>query len=346
MNLYKYFFLLVISSSTNSIFSQGDSLPYEMYKEKVVLYTDFGYTSAPFSISNNFPFGVKELKYRNNYKGVIGYGMCYKWFSLRLFHALEGDSKSEEKYGKTRYSGFGFTFNVKKSYWDVDFRTFKGYSILKAESWNSALSKDQPNLIRPATKSVGFSINTWYFFNKNFKMQAVLGKKAHFTREVKSWYLKSTFNAYGISNDTIGAPSVIPTILTDPNNSKTLSNSFSAVDFGVIPGYAYATRKNNWQVSGLFGLGAVIQSKQYIVNGNPRAFIGLAPRYDVRLVGGYSVPRYFVFLVTDIDNKSIRFNQLVYRQSFYSIKLLAGIRLNTKGEKEEKKKKEKKKLFS
>ena len=333
MILYKYFFLILLVISSFNTFSQADSLPYELYKEKIVLYTDFGYTSAPFSISNNFPLGIKELKYRNNYKEVFGFGICYKWFSLRLFHALQGNTKSEEKYGKTRYQGFGFTFNARKSYWDVDFRTFKGYAILKADEWNPTLTKQQPNLIRPATRSTGFSINTWYFFNENFKMQAVLGKKAHFTKKVTSWYLKSTFNAYGINNDTIGSPSLIPTALIDPTNTKTSSNSFSAVDFGVIPGYAYGNRINNWQISGLLGVGAVIQSKQYMVNNNTRAFVGLAPRYDIRLVGGYSVPRYFIFLVTDIDNKSIRFNQLIYRQSFYSIKLLAGIRLNTREKK-------------
>ncbi len=330
MKFYKYFLTIVIYSTSLLTFSQKDTLPYEMYKKKIILYTDFGYTSAPFSISNNYPLGVNKLKYRNNYKEVLGFGICYKWFSLRLFFSSKGNTKSEENYGKTTYNGFGFTFNAKKTYWDIDFRTFQGYAIKNAYEWNPDLSKSEPNDIRPRIRSTGFSINTWYFHNKNFKMLAVLGKKAHFTKEVRSWYIKSSFNIYGIRNDN---QSIIPYILTDSNNSKTQSNTFSALDFGVIPGYAYGNRKNNWQISGLFGLGAVIQAKHYVSNGHPRGFLGLAPRYDIRLVGGYSVPRYFIFLETDIDNKSIRFNQLIYRQSYYSIKLLAGLRLQTKEKK-------------
>jgi hypothetical protein len=64
--------------------------------------------------------------------------------------------------------------------------------------------------------------------------------------------------------------------------------------------------------------------------------LGLAPRYDVRLIFGHSKPTYFIFLVTDFDNKSIRFSDLIVRQYFYSVKLVGGYRFPTKakGEKE------------
>jgi hypothetical protein len=105
----------------------------------------------------------------------------------------------------------------------------------------------------------------------------------------------------------------------------------------VIPGYAYVNKIKNWQFSGNFGLGAVLQSKFYEVNGTTRSFAGLAPRYDVRLVGGYNVDTYYVMLVTDFDNKSISFNDLTYRQWYYSVRITGGIRLDRK-EKTQKKK--------
>lgn len=320
------------------VFAQTDSLPYEMYKKKVVLYSDFGYTSAPFSLSYNFPGTINKISYRNNYKEVLGFGICHKWFALRLFHSSKGDAKSEEMYGKTNYFGVGFNFNLGKSYWDFDYRTFTGYAVKNAYQWNPALTSQLPNDIRPHTKSIGFSINSWYFYNKDFKIQAVFGKTGHFIKEVRSWYVKSTFNIYGVTNEK---NSLIPIQLIDPSNSKTSSSYFSAVDFGVVPGYAYANRKKNWQITGILGLGAVIQNKHYTVgaNGPDRGLIGLAPRYDIKIVGGYSVPNFFVFLVTDFDNKSIRFNDLIYKQSFFSIKLLGGIRINTKEKKQKKKEK-------
>ncbi len=339
MNFKIICFCFITLCGSNLAIAQADTLPYEMYKKKVVLYSDFGYTSAPFSLSYNFPGSVNKIAYRNNYKKVLGFGICHKWFALRLFHSSKGDAKSEEMYGKTTYFGVGFNFNLGKSYWDIDYRTFTGYAVKNAYQWNPALTSELPNDIRPNTKSIGFSINSWYFYNKDFKIQAVLGKTGHFIREVKSWYVKSTFNIYGVTNEK---NSLIPIQLIDPSNSKTSSSYFSAIDFGIVPGYAYANRKKNWQITGILGLGAVIQNKHYTVgpNGPDRGLIGLAPRYDIKIVGGYSVPKFFVFLVTDFDNKSIRFNDLIYKQSCFSIKLLGGIRINTK-EKEKKKKKEK-----
>lgn len=323
---------------SNWMIAQTDSLPYEMYKKKVILYSDFGYTSAPFSLSYNFPGSINKISYRNNYKQVLGFGICHKWFALRLFHSSKGNTRSEEMYGKTTYFGLGFNFNLGKSYWDFDYRTFTGYAVKNAYQWNPALTSQLPNDIRPNTKSIGFSINSWYFYNKDFKIQAVFGKTGHFIKQVRSWYVKSTFNIYGVTNEK---NSLIPIQLADPTNSKTSSSYYSAIDFGVVPGYAYANRKNNWQITGILGLGAVIQNKHYTVgaNGPDRSLIGLAPRYDIKIVGGYSVPKFFIFLVTDFDNKSIRFNDLIYKQSFFSIKLLGGIRINTK--EKEKKKKEK-----
>lgn len=331
---FRIFFLVLFISVVSR--AQNDSLPYESYKNKIVTYSDFGYTSGPFSIKYDYPGATEKLKYRNNYKNVLGFGICYKWFSLRLSFALPGNAKSEDKFGKTTYFAIGSNFTIKKFYWDLDIKTFGGYAIKNAYHWNDTLSPSIPNDIRPNTKSFGVSVNTWYFRDKHFKMSAIIGITGHYLREVKTWYLKGTFNIYGIGNES---SSIIPTPLTDPLNTKTSSTSYSAADIGVIPGYAYVNRKNNWQYSGLFGLGAVLQSKFYTVNGTTRGFLGLAPRYDIRFIGGYSVPRYFVFLVTEIDNKSIRFNDLVYRQSFYSIKLVAGIRFNVKKEEEKKKKK-------
>jgi hypothetical protein len=69
------------------------------------------------------------------------------------------------------------------------------------------------------------------------------------------------------------------------------------------------------------------------VDGESRSFTGLQPRYDIRFIGGYSVPKYFVFLVTDFDNKSIKFNTLTYNQTIYTLRLVGGIRLEPKEKK-------------
>ena len=137
--------------------------------------------------------------------------------------------------------------------------------------------------------------------------------------------VKGTFNVFGINNNGQG---ILPQQLQDPNNSKTSASAFSSLDFGAVPGYAYANRIKNWQFSGWIGLGAVVQAKVYTFQNNTNGYLGLAPRYDIRFITGYSNADYFIYFVTDFDNKSIRFNDLVYRQYYYSLKLVGGIRFD------------------
>lgn len=306
-----------------------DTVPYTLFKDKLVLYSDLGYASAPFSIKYDFSQGVDKLKYRNNFRTILGLGMAYKWFALRLGFPLPGDVKPVSRFGKTSPFNLGLDFTIKKTFIDLELRRYQGYVIKNAKKWNDTLDDLHPNDIRKNTIALSLSANAWYFHNKHYKMSALRGKTGHYEGIVKTWYIKSTFNIFGIGNET---ESIIPLELIDPANSKTGANVLSSADFGAIPGYAFVNKINNWQFSIMAGFGAVIQIKYYEnddVNIS-RSFLGLAPRYDIKLIGGYTVPRYFIFVVTDFDNKSIRFNDFFYRQSFYYIKLVGGVRLDAK----------------
>ena len=254
---------------------------------------------------------------------------------MRLGIPLPGNVRPISRFGSTVHYDLGVDFTVKKTFCDIDIRNYKGYAIKNATSWNDTLNDLHPNDIRPATNAVSFSANVWYFHDHNFKMTALKGKTAHYNREVKTWYIKSSLNIFGVGN---GNNSLVPVELIDTLNTKTGTNVISSIDLGFIPGYAYVNKINNWQFSAIAGLGAAIQGKFYNVDNVTRGFLGLAPRYDIKLIGGYSKPNYFLFIVTDFDNKSIRFSDFVYRQSFYSVKLVGGWRLDVK-EKEKKKRK-------
>jgi hypothetical protein len=322
--------------------AQNNPAPYTLFKDKIVLYTDLGYTSAPFSIHYNFLESIDKLKFKNNYRTVLGFGGSYKWFAMRIAFPLPGNMRSVGRYGNTVHYDLGVDFTIKKTFCDIDIRNYQGYAIKNANQWNDTLNKLNPNDIRKNTNALSFSANVWYFHDKNFKMTALKGKTGHYNREVKTWYLKNTLSIFGVRN---GTSSLVPTELIDSTNSKTGSNSLSSIDFAFIPGYAYVNKIKNWQFSLIGGIGAAIQLKSYALNDANRGFLGLAPRYDIKFIGGYTVPKYFVFLVTDFDNKSIRFTDFVYRQSFYSIKIVGGFRFDTKAQKEENKKSKKKRLF-
>lgn len=264
----------------------------------------------------------------------MGFGFSYKWMALRFGFNVISNLKPVKKYGKTSYIDFGFDFPIRKTYFEFDIRNYTGYAIRNAWHWNDTLNPMLPNDIRSGTNTLSVSLNGWYFHNRDFKMSVLKGKVGHYNKEVFTWYLKGTLNVQGVSNNE----SLIPFQLTDSLNSKTRSTTLSAFDFGVIPGAAYVNRYKNWQYAAMIGFGPVVQSKFYVTNENTRGFLGLAPRYDIRFIAGYNVPKWFVMLVTHFDNKSIRINDLKYTNSSHNIRVVAGIRLDTKTKKEEKEK--------
>ncbi len=309
----------------------SDTLPYSLYKDRVILFSDLGFNAAPFTLRDDFNEGQEKLKYKHNLKLSLGLGVMYKWFSLRIGFGLPGTLRPKSRFGNSQITDLGLTFNFKKTFWDIDGRNYYGYSIVDANQWNDTLNTLTPNLIRPTTRAVSFSTNVWYFQNKHFKMPAVLGKVGHYNEAEKTWYLKGTVNFFGISNE---AKALAPVELIDTTQTKSSAHTIAAVDIGVVPGYAYVGRINHWQFSAFGGLGAVVQSKIYTAGQTSRGLIGLAPRLDLRFIAGYSKPEYFVWFVTDFDVKSIRFQEMRYNQTFYSLKVVAGIRLDNKKEDE------------
>ena len=321
-------FLISIGGFSQTLLDSTSKI--EDFKQNLVVYTDLGFNSAPFTIGYPFSADIDQLNYKNNFKTFLGLGIAYRWFSLRVGFPILSSYRPTAKYGSTKQFNFGFDFSFLKTYYDLEFKYLEGYSLQKANRWDPT---KYPNDIQSNLVSYNLALNGWYFHDKNFKMNALLGKRAHYTREVHTWYVKSTINFFGLDN---GNNPLIPVQLQDADNSKTQLSAVKSFDFGLIPGYAYVNRINNWQFAGWFGFGPVIQSKFYTYSNNSRGFLGLAPRYDVRLIFGHSKPTYFIFLVTDFDNKSIRFSDLIVRQYFYSLKLVGGYRFpaKAKGEKE------------
>lgn len=328
--------ILFLSCFVTAQANPEDSIAYNLYKDKIVLYSDLGYNSAPFSIKDDFVGGYKKLRFRHNQKVVLGFGVAYKWFALRIGFGLPGSLRSVSKYGQANYQDVGIKFNIKKTFWDIDFRNYRGFSIQDAYRWDDSLTTFHPNAIMPNIGAVSFSINSWYFKSDNFKMQSVFGKVGDFKRSIGTWYIKSTLNLFGVGNAN---QPLIPFELIDTTQTKSYVDAVSALDIGVVPGYAYVYRKGFWQVSAFAGLGGVLQAKFYGAKNITRGFLGIAPRIDMRFIAGYSKPKYFFWLTTEFDVKSISYKEMKFSQGYHSIRLVGGVRLDKK----EKKKKEKEK---
>ncbi|MCH2230387.1 MAG: DUF4421 family protein [Crocinitomicaceae bacterium] len=323
-NTIIFFFSILLG--TLSLSQENDTLPYEFFKERIVLLADVGFNSAPFSIKDNYKLGVKKIRYKNNIKPAVGLGFAYKWFGLRIGFTLPLNMLDENKYGDTQYFELAIKANIKQTFCSIDLRSYNGYAVKDAYKFNDSLSAVTPNALMPFTRSASLSANVWYFRDKNFKMQAFQGRSAHFKEESKTWYFKGTLNFFGVSNDN---STIIPKELADTIDRKS-ARGIGAIDLGFIPGYAYGNRINNWQFGLFAGIGGVVQSKYYQKDGITRSFLGIAPRVDFKIAGGYSRRNYFVLLSSDFDIKSLKIQEMSYNQTYYNIRLMAGIRLHTK----------------
>lgn len=311
------------------LWSQNDSISKkpQLYRDKIVLYADHGFNAAPFSIRYPFSSTVNHVSFKHNLKPLLGFGIQYKWFGLRVGFSLKSQYRPTSRYGNSEYFDIGFRLNVKRTFWDIDFRNYKGYVIKDAYKWNDTLDALHPNLLMPNIKIFSLSVNSWYFRSKDYRMSAVLGTNDEFKKTRKTWYFKSTFNIFGVGNN---ASQLAPIPDIDSTDGRGRVKSLSAIDLGLVPGYAYTKRYNYWQASVFGGLGGVIQAKWYAHDSITRGFIGLAPRIDLRFVAGYSHPKYFFWFTSDFDIKNIQQQKLLYLQTYYQLRLVAGVRLDKK----------------
>lgn len=316
-------YLIIFLLSAFTVQGQTDTLPYNMFKDRFVLKSSLGYNSAPFSIRGNFGGEKEVLKYRANMNAVMGLGFSYKWFSLGLNFALPGYIKNTEKFGETQYFDFNFNFDVKRWHFAFDLHNYTGFSLINANRFSDTLVEPGfNNQLKSKMQSASVSIHAYHFKNKQFKMKPALGIVGNYKQEVTSFYLKYTMNLHAI-----GSPDgLFPHEHLNDTRSILQSTLMSAFDFGAVPGYVYVNNINGWQFGGFGGLGLVLQTKFYEFNNTTRGFLGLAPRIDLRLQGGYNVENWFLMLDAAFDNKSIRFNDVRYRQNYYYLRFLYGYR--------------------
>lgn len=298
---------------------------YTLYKDRIVVFADLGSYVAPFSINYPFTPSVGKLVYQDNPRITMGVGGIYKWFSFRVVFPLFGNAFSLSKYGKSSQFSLGGGFTIRKTYFDIDLRTYTSYAIVDADQFTTVPQHSSPNLIRSKMHSSCFSLDSWYFHNKQFKMNALLGKTGHYNREVMTWYIKSSLSVFSISSEKA---KIIPSELINTSDTKTMATFIGSAELTCLPGFAYVNRIRNWQFAGLIGIGPAFQLKSYRAEGKTRGFLGVAPRFDFKLIGGYSLPSYFAFLQLVYDNKSVAFNDFVYQQNFFSIQLAGGYRFN------------------
>ncbi|MGB0934113.1 MAG: hypothetical protein ACPGU5_07500 [Lishizhenia sp.] len=308
------------------IFSQ-ESDAYTVWKEKLVIHSGISYRTAPFSIKYNLPNDINRLKYKGNLNTIFNVGFAYKWAALKVGLQLPGYLRNKDNFGETRYFDLNLEFGLKSWYFDFELHTMKGFALVNSTNLDSNLvSEGSANLLYPSTNSSSLSLSSWKFFNKEYKVKPALGIVGRYKKRLLSGYLKTSLNLHGVRNNE----ALMPFTFIDTLNTIARANGLSSLDIGIVPGIAFVDNLKGWQYGAWFGFGGVVQAKFWSADNSNRGFLGLAPRIDLKLKVGYNVDNYFVMLLADFDNKSIRFNDLKYRQIYYQIGITGGYRFNIK----------------
>ena len=323
--MHKKLFILCILFAQICV-AQVDSIPYRMFKDNLVVHSSIGYNAAPFSLSGDFG-QIDKLKYRANLNPIMGIGLAYKWFAINVNFKLPGYVRNTNDYGRTNYLDLGVKFGIRKWFFNIDLHAYRGFGVKNANSISGNLPvSDRDVFLNDKLNTFSFSINGYRFQRKSFNMKSALGIKGRYHDKASSFYIKYTVNIHGID----ASNKIMPYTYFQNDKAIHRSNNISAFDFGAVPGWAHINNINGWQYGVLAGLGGVIQAKSYSFDGTNRGFLGIAPRLDLKVQGGYNVDNWFLMLTSSFDNKSIRFNEFQYQQVYYYVRLTYGYRFNKK----------------
>lgn len=323
---WAFFVFSFIFQTTWANSTPSDSLPYTSYKNHFIYFNDIGFSAAPFTLKNQFHGVKRKLKFEHNLRPVLGVGMAWRWLSFRLGIGLPYTLRSKKKYGDANYFHLGLKFNFKRFHINVAVDNYHGYILTNRHNWDSNFSSKEFDK-NFNINCVNLSISGWYFFDKRFNMNAFLGRRAFYHSEAKSWYVRPLLNIFGMDNK---GKIIAPSILTDTSTERTLIHSLGVFELGIVPGYGYVNNFNNWQVGVFGGLGLVLQAKNYSTPNTGRTFVGFEPRADLRFNAGYVKEKFFILLDLKFDFKTTRFQELVFEQTYYNLKLVGGIRIKTK----------------
>lgn len=301
--------------------AQTDSSVYQLYKDRWVVHTSLSINDAPFSFKGDLV--NNKLDFRSNQNLTHGIGIAHKWFALTLNYKIPGYLRSTEKYGKTKYINLGLKFNLKHWFFSINAYLYRGYGIKNLSSvTDTNILTSAGYYLNNGLASFSTDLNAYYFFAKNMNMKPAMGIVGRYTNSVHGMYLRMTIS-YQILSDS---NRLIPKSLVYSNKSLYSSSSISALGTGVIPGYAYINNLDGWQFGVFAGIGAVIQAKSYSYHSITRSFLGLSPRFDLRLQGGYNVNNWFLMLTSAFNQRHIDFNNFKYNQYYYYVKLTYGYR--------------------
>jgi hypothetical protein len=309
-----YIFLFLFAFSFHS-FSQSDTVS-EVYYNNFVVYSDLGYYSCPFDIKVE---KIGTLKYRNNIKPFVGVGMVYKWGALRVGTLLNYSLKGLDDYGYSKIFRIGTEVFYKRFLFELSYYSIQGYTQL-----DNAMLGLNKFMVLDDLNFKSYTFNSWFFTNKKFSHHALKGIKQSVKRNNGTFYLKNTNAITSIDNS---AP-VLPESVRDLVHSNSINfNTIKAYEIGLLGGVACAFKlKRHFQIGGMLGYGGVLIDRYLSTGKNSKNLIGISPRYDFHIYGGYNKKKMFIMNFLDLEQRNIPFSDFEINSNLISYRLVFGYR--------------------
>jgi len=287
-----------------------------------VWYTDADISLSPVTIHYPFRSDISKIQLTHNTRVMGGFGMALNWFALRLAATMFQSFRSTELYGEPKTIDLSVQFSFKKTYNQINYKRYSGYVLKNSFLWNPEQPLFQFHDLSQDIHVDNINFKNWWFRDENFHMNAFIGNRGMYNKELLSWFFSNRIDYYRLYNKN--GP-LVPEPLQDIDNSKTKANQFTSFEIGMIPGIVYVNKWKNWQYGIMFATGPCLQLKSYTLE-HTRTLVGFTAPYDLKLVLGYNTPRFFAMFHFGIDNKTIRFSAFRYNQNVTQFKLVIGFR--------------------
>lgn len=307
----------------------ADTLYFRRYDEYMHLKTFVRFEDLSIALKSKNDLAPKVV-YRPNQQGTMGIGV--RLFDIGLSFSLFTPSffqKSQEKYGKTRFTNISASVYGKKWAYDAGYLNYRGFYLSNANKIYQDINEEDPLPLRGDIEAFRVFGGVSYIFNhQRFSPRAGFKHNHRQLISKGSFMLKGTLSYTRIAMDS----SIVPVDLQDVYGQGSSLEESQFFTLALLPGYGYnrVIHKNffcNFQASAGFGL----QYQDFVNDGGAKEQLGLRPQLNLKLGIGYDNTRIFVGTVGSINRSYSSFDQLVVRPDSQSVTIFMGYRFKKFG---------------
>jgi hypothetical protein len=281
--------------------------------------------------TKTFEFSIRHrrgagpiIRYAPNTTPSIGLGAYYYnlggVLTVRLMYNKEVRNL---RYGETKsfdlqFNGYGPRFST-----DLIYQSYKGFYLSNPALFIPNWSSGQPFPQLPNLHIHNIGVNLYYIFNHyKFSYQAAFIQTKRQKKDAGTFLLMTSLWLSDFDNDSI----LVPEPIRPELGGRTGFEAGKFYTLALMPGYAFTKVHNRFFGTGSISLGPGIQYRKYQLEGDTQDNIGLQPRINVRVAGGYNGENFISGLSVVLDRVTSNFENINIRTNTNNLKLFVAYR--------------------